>query len=103
MKAEPTQNPSQFSEKRNEQLATVRIIGNLAQTPGGKRQEIERVNTPVKIGELLEYLTKSFGLILRRESTLVLVNGVEANALEDLDTVVKGGDEVFLVPMIHGG
>jgi molybdopterin converting factor small subunit len=48
-------------------------------------------------------LSKSFGIEIRRDSTLVLVNGVEANALLDLDTIVVRGDEVSLIPMFHGG
>jgi molybdopterin converting factor small subunit len=57
----------------------------------------------MKLGSVLEALEKDYGLELPRESTLVIVNGVEARALEDLDTVIRSGDEVVLVPMFHGG
>jgi molybdopterin converting factor small subunit len=103
MKADDIQNPSQYSAEKNEQFATVRIVGNLARSSSGKRQDTLKIDVPVKVGSLLEALSRLHGLTLPRESTLVLVNGVEANALEDLDTIIQAGDQVFLVPMIHGG
>ncbi len=103
MKEGGIQNPSPFSEEKSEGFATVKIFGNLARSLGGSRHDLLQVRTPVKIGSLLTSISKSHGLILLRENTLVLVNGVEANALEDLETVVHEGDQVFLIPMIHGG
>jgi molybdopterin converting factor small subunit len=103
MKEDGIQNPSRFSAEKSEGFATVKIVGNLARSPAGNRHDTIHVSTPMKIGSLLESLSQSHGLVLPRESTLVLVNGVEANALEDLETIVHEGDEVFLVPMIHGG
>jgi molybdopterin converting factor small subunit len=38
-----------------------------------------------------------------RPNTLVLVNGKEVSVLHGLDTVVKNGDEVVFVPVVHGG
>src|ERR1700688_3230971 len=103
MKADDIQNPSQYSAEKNEKFATVRIVGNLARSSSGKRQDTLKIDVPVRVGSLLETLSKFHGLTLARESTLALVNGVEANALEDLDTIIQAGDQVFLVPMIHGG
>ncbi|MDG6907340.1 MAG: MoaD/ThiS family protein [Nitrososphaerota archaeon] len=40
---------------------------------------------------------------MRRDSTLIIVNGVEARALEDLETEIVSGDEIVLLPMFHGG
>ena len=34
---------------------------------------------------------------------LVLVNGVEASALDELETMIHPGDVVVLLPMFHGG
>jgi len=78
-------------------------LGDLGKLPNGSRLGEEEIVTPITIGEVLTSLCANHGITLRRDSTLILVNGVEANALEDLDTVVDAGDEVVLVPMFHGG
>jgi molybdopterin synthase sulfur carrier subunit len=38
-----------------------------------------------------------------RPNTLILVNGKEISVLNGLDTVLKDGDEVVFVPVVHGG
>jgi len=103
MKEEGTPSLSPSSAERNESLATVRFLGNLGKLPNGKKVEIQKITVPVTIGNLLMELQRSSGVELRRDSTLVLLNGVEANALQDLETVVIAGDEVALIPMFHGG
>jgi len=103
MKEGGTLNRLPSSEKKNESFATITIRGSLGNLRNGTRLQMEKVTVPVKVGELLENLSRLHGLELRRDSTLVMVNGVEANALQDLDTVIVEGDEISLVPMFHGG
>jgi|SRR5579872_2923034 len=103
MKEEGTRNHLLSSGAQNERFAILRVHGNLVKLPNGERLEKERISVPVTVGHLLAGLSSSFGIDLRRDSTLVLVNGVEANALMDLETVIVEGDEVSLVPMFHGG
>lgn len=38
-----------------------------------------------------------------RSNALILVNGREIGVLDGLETVVESGDEVVLVPIVHGG
>ena len=38
-----------------------------------------------------------------RPNTLVLVNGREISVLDGLETKLKDGDEVVLIPFVHGG
>jgi molybdopterin synthase sulfur carrier subunit len=38
-----------------------------------------------------------------RPNTLILVNGREISVLDGLETQVKDGDEVVLIPFVHGG
>jgi molybdopterin synthase sulfur carrier subunit len=38
-----------------------------------------------------------------RPSTLILVNGREISVLNGLDTVLKDGDEVVFLPVLHTG
>jgi molybdopterin converting factor small subunit len=103
MKAEDTRSPSQFSEDKSDGVATVRVYGSLVRDAHGKKLSSLDVETPMKVEELLKTLGKLHGLALQRENTLILVNGIEANVLDDLDTLIRAGDEVSLVPMIHGG
>jgi molybdopterin converting factor small subunit len=78
-------------------------MGSLAKLPDGQRLGEESIPTPIKLSDLLESLQSSYRIELRRDGTLVLINGVEANALSDLDTVIVSGDSVVFVPMFHGG
>jgi molybdopterin converting factor small subunit len=36
-------------------------------------------------------------------STLILVNATETSALNGLDTALQDGDELVLIPVVHGG
>ena len=103
MKEDVTPSPLRSSEEESSSFATIRLMGNLGKLNDGNRLDVQRIAAPLTVGRLLEELQKSTGLQFRRDSTLILVNGVEANALQDLDTVVMGGDEVALIPMFHGG
>lgn len=38
-----------------------------------------------------------------RPNALILVNGKEISVLNGLETLLKDGDEVVFVPVIHGG
>jgi molybdopterin synthase sulfur carrier subunit len=38
-----------------------------------------------------------------RPNTVILVNGIEVGALNGLETEIKDGDEVVLIPVVHGG
>ncbi|MEM3463608.1 MAG: MoaD/ThiS family protein [Candidatus Bathyarchaeia archaeon] len=38
-----------------------------------------------------------------RPNTLIIVNGREISVLKGLETVLKDGDEVVLIPVSHGG
>jgi molybdopterin converting factor small subunit len=103
MKEEDIPTGSPFSAESAGETASIKIMGNLGRMPSGERIDDEIVSTPVRLGSLLETLQGKYHLDLRRDSTLVMINGVEARALEDLETIVLTGDEVVLVPMFHGG
>ena len=103
MKEGDIQNQSQSSAITPSGFATVKIVGNLSLTPRRGKIDKVTVSAPVKLESLITDLQRKCELELRRDSTLIMVNGVEARALEDLETVVLPGDEVVLVPMFHGG
>lgn len=103
MKEGDTQNPSLFSEGKSKSFATLRVHGNLSKLPDGRRLDEQKLIVPITVGDLLTRLNSLQGIDVKRDSTLVLVNGVEASALQDLETVIQECDEVSLVPMFHGG
>lgn len=38
-----------------------------------------------------------------RTNVLILVNGKDTSVLDGLETVLKDGDEVVIIPVVHGG
>ena len=105
MRDESTMNRSRSSEETEsmEEVATLSIKGNLGKLPDGRRIESFNVNVPSTLEEIISKLERQFDIELMRESMLVLVNGVEANALNGMNTVVEPGDGVVILPMFHGG
>lgn len=90
--------------------ATIMLKGHLSIfTNGETGQSISRkignviVETPQKLGDVISNLETRYHLVLSRDSILILVNGIEANALDDLNTIIKADDEIAIVPMFHGG
>lgn len=96
-----TRSDSQSSSSAS--FATIRILGSLANKNARNPFNIELIGDLSKLGGLMEFLQSKYELELRRDSTLVMVNGVEARALDDLETIIRSGDEVVFVPMFHGG
>jgi molybdopterin converting factor small subunit len=103
MKEGDMQSQSQSSAITPNGSAAVRSMGGLGRT--AKKEKIDKifVSVPIKLDSLIVLLQKEYGIELRRDSTLIMINGVEARALGDLETVISHGDEVILVPMFHGG
>jgi molybdopterin synthase sulfur carrier subunit len=91
---------------------TVRFVG-VFRSISGKREltikfrETGTVNTAaMKIIKELPELKRALidpGLEDPRPNTLILVNGREISVLNGLETVLKDGDEVVFVPVVHGG
>jgi molybdopterin converting factor small subunit len=38
-----------------------------------------------------------------RPNTLILVNGKEISVLNSLETILKDGDEIIFIPVLHTG
>ena len=64
-------------------------------------------DSPKKIRDILDLISsldKSLdGGNYNLGNTLLMVNGVESSALGGQDTVIYDGDEVVLIPVVHGG
>lgn len=67
----------------------------------------------VAISELMNEIIKKLPKLRRslidqqledpRPNALILVNGREISALDGLETKLKDGDKVVLIPFVHGG
>lgn len=84
-------------------FATVRLLGSLSSCDNGKKVPDLSFEVPTKLSRIKSSLENMYNLDLRREGILILVNGIEANALDDLETLVQPNDQVVLIPMFHGG
>ena len=90
---------------------TVKFIGAL--------RHASRVNTRVldceecSVKELIDKISRQLPELRRnlihgelddpRPNALILVNGREISVMNGLNTALKDGDEVVLVPVAHGG
>jgi len=80
----------------------------------GKTQVLVKLEEPATVKNAIEKLTEAFSSEFKqalvdpeledpRPNALILVNGKEISVLEGLETEVKDGDEIVLVPVSHGG
>ncbi len=89
-----------------------RFVGSLRNLAGKSKiiLKFER-NTPIK--EVVNRITEKFPEMGKaiidpelgdpRPNTLIIVNGKEISVLNGLETLLRNGDEVFFVPVSHGG
>jgi len=99
-------------EGKEEKMVAVRFIGALRSTAGKGKLTI-KVRDAVPLRELIKKLIEELPKLKRtlidpeledpRPNTLILVNGKEIGVLNGLETMLKDGDEVVFVPILHGG
>jgi molybdopterin synthase sulfur carrier subunit len=91
---------------------TVRFIGALRSVSGKGKITIKIANS-VSLREFIKKIVNEKPQLKRalidpeledpRPNALIIVNGKEINVLNGLETVLKDGDEVVFVPVLHGG
>jgi len=90
----------------------VKFVGALRHFSGAGELELGCSGSG-SVGELVNELVKEVPEIERslvdrqledpRPNALILVNGREIGVLDGLETKLKDGDEIVLVPVVHGG
>jgi len=90
----------------------VRFLGIFEET-FGRNQIYLAAENPRKLREVIIEVAKSspeLGRLLidpelldPRPNAVILVNGKEIGVLQGLETEVKSGDKIVLIPVIHGG
>ncbi len=93
-------------------VITVRFIGALRSTAGKGKLTVE-MRDAVPLREFIEKIVEELPKLKRalidpeledpRPNALILVNGKEISVLKGLEAMLKDGDEVVFVPILHGG
>ncbi|MGQ9506270.1 MAG: MoaD/ThiS family protein [Candidatus Bathycorpusculaceae bacterium] len=91
---------------------TVNFVGAF-RTISGKNKIAIKIEDIVPLKEVIKRIVKKIPNLQRtlmdpeledpRPNALILVNGKEISVLNGMETLVKDGDEIVLVPVIHGG
>lgn len=91
---------------------TVRFIGSLRASAEKSRFTLELKKT-ISLREVITKIVDEQPRLKRalidpelddpRTNALILVNGKEISVLQGLNTKIKDGDELVLVPVVHGG
>ena len=85
----------------------MKFVGSL-RSLAGKSKLALKFGKPASLMEVMKNVAEESpklkpALANSKAGMLILVNGKEASVLNGLETVLKDGDEVVFVPVIHGG
>lgn len=91
---------------------TIRFFGVFRSITGKNKVSIE-FEDAIRLQEVIKEIVEGIPRLERtlvdldledpRPNTLILVNGKEISVLNGLETVLKDGDEVIFIPVLHTG
>lgn len=92
----------------------VEYLGHIKNMTDQKREETVETDDDVTVGDLLALLSKRYGEPFRKavyepkgsdvkSNYIVAVNGYLLNQLKGLETRLRKGDRVTLLPIVSGG
>jgi molybdopterin synthase sulfur carrier subunit len=91
---------------------TVRFVGSLRASAGKSRLTLH-LSRSASLRDVITKIANDKPRLKRalidpelndpRTNSLILVNGKEISVLQGLDTMLKDGDELTLIPVVHGG
>jgi molybdopterin synthase sulfur carrier subunit len=88
-------------------VVTVKFVGVFRSLSGKNKLDLKLTkNTILRevIKKIVEELPQLVQVLANpKPNMLILVNGREISVLNGLETVVKAGDELVFVPVMHGG
>ena len=82
-------------------MIAVRLLGGAAKALGSGTIEIDSDATTV--GDILGMLESRTSGAFGASNVLVAVNGADSSAAGGADAVVRAGDDVAVIPVVHGG
>ena len=93
-------------------MIITKFLGALRHAAGAGEITLN-VKEGISIAEMLKELVKELPALKHglndqrpeelKTNALILVNGTEISVLDGLETKLKDGDELVLVPVVHGG
>jgi len=66
------------------------------------RVDIEATNG-MTLRDVLEKIPAPVRVMAQRKELTVILNGTDASALNGFDTILTDGDEIYILPLTHGG
>jgi len=85
-------------------MITIKLIGGAKKSFSTDKFEIDIDS--ISVSELIELLQKRIPKNLSQldvKNMLIAVNGIDSSTLEGLATILKDGDVISIIPVIHGG
>lgn len=84
-------------------MITIRLLGGAKKAVGRPSVELDRQQSAVS--DVLSYLQSVSveSRLLAPENLIVAINGVDSAALQGPSTLVRDGDSVTVVTVVHGG
>lgn len=85
-------------------MITIKFLGGAKKSFSTNKLEID--NDLISIYKLIELLQEMIPKNLPQldvKNMLIAINGIDSSTLEGLTTVIKDGDVISIIPIIHGG
>ena len=85
-------------------MITVKLLGGAKKSFASDKLEIQ--SDSMSVSNLLDHLQASIPVTsppLDSNNILVAVNGIDSSALQGKETLLKNGDIVSIIPLVHGG
>jgi len=93
---------------------TIEYLGHIRATIGSKREEEVEIRNGFTVADLLTILSKEYGEPFRKavyetgkmdikSNFMATVNGYLLNQLNGVQTKLKDGDRIILMPVVSGG
>ena len=84
-------------------MITIRLLGGAKKAVGKPAVNLDRPS--VSVSDILDFLTaiSAEPRLLQRSNLIITLNGVDSASLHGHDTMVKSGDIVTIVTVVHGG
>ena len=84
-------------------MITLKLLGGVKFVTGKTSIVIDKPQSTIK--EIIEELKNDFrnSKILNEQNLIITVNGVDSSVSGGNDTIIKSGDVITIVTIIHGG
>ena len=85
-------------------MITIKLLGGAKKSFSTDKLEIDKDSISIyKLIELLQEMIPKNLSQLDVKNMLIAINGVDSSTLEGLATIIKDGDVISIIPIIHGG